>query len=63
MTAISQSLIAEKIKLESQWNSQYLNAGEETLEMKSIQEKLKRVVAKLRWRDLKQYESPLFFQE
>ena len=48
MTVISQSLIAEKIKLESQWNSQYLNAGEETLEMKSIQEKLKRVVAKLR---------------
>ena len=63
MTVISQSLIAEKIKLESQWNSQYLNAGEETLEMKSIQEKLKRVVAKLRWRDLKQYESPLFFHE
>ena len=63
MTVISQSLIAEKIKLESQWNSQYLNAGEETLEMKSIQEKLKRVVAKLRWRDLKQYESPLLFQE
>ena len=63
MTVISQSLIAEKIKLESQWNSQYLNAGEETLEMKSIQEKLKRVVAKLRWRDLKQYEGPLFFQE
>ena len=63
MTVISQSLIAEKIKLESQWNSQYLNAGEETLEMKSIQEKLKRVVAKLRWRDLKQHESPLLFQE
>ena len=63
MTVISQSLIAEKIKLESQWNSQYLNAGEETLEMKAIQEKLKRVIAKMRWRDLKQYESPLFFQE
>ena len=63
MTVISQSLIAEKIKLESQWNSQYLNAGEETLEMKAIQEKLKRVIAKMRWRDLKHYESPLFFQE
>ena len=63
MTAQPQSLIAEKIQLESQWNSQFLNAGKETHEMKSIQEKLKRVVAKLRWRDLKQYESPLFFQE
>ena len=40
MTAISQSLIAEKIKLESQWNSHYLNSGKETLEMKSIEEKI-----------------------
>jgi len=60
MTALSQSLIAEKIKLESQWNSQYLSAGKETLEMKSIEERIKRVVAKLKWRDLDKYESPLF---
>ena len=51
MTAISQSLIAEKIKLESQWNSQYLNSGKETLEMKSIEERIKRILAKLRWRN------------
>lgn len=60
MTALSQSLIAEKIKLESQWNSQYLSTGRETLEMKSIEERIKRVVAKLRWRQLTSYESPLF---
>ena len=61
MTALSQSLIAEKIKLESQWNSHYLNSGKETLEMKSIEEKIKRVTAKLRWRH-QDYESHLFFK-
>ena len=61
MTAVSQSLIAEKIKLESQWNSHYLNSGKETLEMKSIEEKIKRVTAKLRWRH-QDYESHLFFK-
>ena len=60
MTVISQSLIAEKIKLESQWNSQYLATGKETLEMKSIDARLKRIVAKLRWRNLENCESPLF---
>jgi hypothetical protein len=61
MIALSQSLIAEKIKLESQWNSQYLSSGKETLEMKSIQEKIKRVTAKLRWRH-QDYDSHLFFK-
>tara|TARA_R100000781_G_C4029640_1_gene110148 strand:+ start:308 stop:493 length:186 start_codon:yes stop_codon:yes gene_type:complete len=61
MIALSQSLIAEKIKLESQWNSQYLNSGKETLEMKSIEEKIKRVTAKLRWRH-QDYDSHLFFK-
>jgi len=60
MTALSQSLIAEKIKLESQWNSQYLSEGKETLEMKSIEARIKRVIAKLRWRQFSNYESPLF---
>lgn len=60
MTALSQSLIAEKIKLESQWNSQYLSEGKETLEMKSIEARIKRVIAKLRWRQFNSYESPLF---
>lgn len=58
--AISKSLIAEKIKLESQWNSQYLSIGKETLEMRSIEARLKRIIAKLRWRDLENYDSPLF---
>jgi hypothetical protein len=61
MTAISQSLIAEKIKLESQWNSHYLNSGKETLEMKSIEERIKRILAKLRWRN-QDYDSHLFFK-
>ena len=61
MTALSQSLIAEKIKLESQWNSNYLNSGKETLEMKSIEEKIKRILAKIRWRN-QDYESHLFFK-
>ena len=61
MTAISQSLIAEKIKLESQWNSQYLNSGKETIEMKSIEERIKRILAKMRWRN-QDYESHLCFK-
>ena len=61
MTALSQSLIAEKIKLESQWNSNYLNSGKETLEMKSIEERIKRILAKIRWRH-QDYESHLFFK-
>ena len=61
MTVISQSLIAEKIRLESQWNSQYLNSGKETLEMKSIEERIKRILAKLRWRN-QDYNSHLFFK-
>ena len=61
MTAISQSLIADKIKLESQWNSQYLNSGKETIEMKSIEERIKRILAKMRWRN-QDYESHLFFK-
>ena len=61
MTALSQSLIAEKIKLESQWNSHYLNSGKETLEMKSIEERIKRILAKMRWRN-QDYESHLFFK-
>ena len=61
MTALSQSLIAEKIKLESQWNSHYLNTGKETLEMKSIEERIKRILAKMRWRN-QDYESHLFFK-
>jgi hypothetical protein len=61
MTAISQSLIAEKIKLESQWNSQYLNSGKETIDMKSIEERIKRILAKMRWRN-QDYESHLFFK-
>ena len=60
MTALSKSLIAEKIKLESQWNSQYLATGKETLERKSIDDRVKRIIANLRWRDLENYESPLF---
>jgi len=60
MAALSKSLIAEKIKLESQWNSQYLATGKETLEMKSIDARLKRIIAKLRWRNLENYDSPLF---
>ena len=62
MTAQPQSLIAEKIQLESQWNSQFLNAGKETHEMKSIEERIKRILAKLRWRQ-QSYDSHLFFEQ
>jgi|TARA_R100001377_G_C3171675_1_gene103305 hypothetical protein len=63
MTALSQSLIAEKIRLESQWNTQYLSQGKETIDMKSIEAKLERVKTKLKWKDLNPYESPLFIPE
>jgi hypothetical protein len=43
-----ESLIAQKMKLESKWNFQFLEQGQETLDMLQIELELKRIKAKLR---------------
>jgi hypothetical protein len=43
-----ESLIAQKMKLESKWNCQFLEQGQETLDMLQIELELKKIKAKLR---------------
>jgi hypothetical protein len=43
-----ESLIAQKMKLESVWNFQFLEQGKETLDMLQIELELKKIKAKLR---------------
>jgi len=43
-----ETLIAQKMKLESKWNFQFLEQGQETLDMLQIELELKRIKAKLR---------------
>lgn len=43
-----ETLIAQKMKLESKWNFQYLEQGQETLDMLQIEFELKKIRAKLR---------------
>ena len=43
-----ESLIAQKMKLESKWNCQFLEQGQETLDMLHIELELKKIKAKLR---------------
>jgi hypothetical protein len=43
-----ETLIAQKMKLESRWNLQFLEQGKETLDMLQIELELKKIKAKLR---------------
>jgi hypothetical protein len=43
-----ETLIAQKMKLESRWNFQFLEQGQETLDMLQIEFELKKIKAKLR---------------
>lgn len=43
-----ETLIAQKMKLESRWNFQFLEQGKETLDMLQIELELKKIKAKLR---------------
>lgn len=43
-----ETLIAQKMKLESKWNFQFLEQGQETLDMLQIEFELKKIRAKLR---------------
>lgn len=43
-----ETLIAQKMKLESKWNFQFLEQGQETLDMLQIELELKKIKAKLR---------------
>ena len=43
-----ETLIAQKMKLESKWNFQYLEQGQETLDMLHIELELKKIKAQLR---------------
>ena len=43
-----ETLIAQKMKLESKWNFQFLEQGQETLDMLQIELQLKNIKAKLR---------------
>jgi hypothetical protein len=43
-----ETLIAQKMKLESKWNFQFLEQGQETLDMLHIELELKKIKAQLR---------------
>lgn len=47
-----ESLIAQKMKLESTWNQKYLEQGIETLDMMHIEFELKEIKRKLREQDV-----------
>lgn len=47
-----ESLIAQKMKLESTWNQKYLEQGMETLDMMHIEFELKEIKRKLREQDV-----------
>tara|TARA_R110000823_G_C15650065_1_gene470886 strand:+ start:265 stop:456 length:192 start_codon:yes stop_codon:yes gene_type:complete len=63
MTALSKSVIAEKIRLESLWNAKFLSEGKETIDMKSIDAKLQRLKNKLKCTGHHSNVSPLFIPE
>jgi hypothetical protein len=61
-----ESLIAQKMKLESKWNCQFLEQGQETLDMLHIELELKKIKAKLReiaarrsWNEIKTTEEEI----
>ena len=52
MTSLSQSLLAKKIDLESQWNKSYLEQGRLTTDMQWLDVELKEVKRQILQQDL-----------
>ena len=52
MTSLSQSLLAKKIDLESQWNKSYLEQGKLTTDMQWLDVELKEVKRQILQQDL-----------
>ena len=52
MTSLSQSLLAKKIDLESQWNKSYLEQGRLTTDMQWLEVELKEVKRQILQQDL-----------
>ena len=52
MTSLSQSLLAKKIDLESQWNKSYLEQGKLTTDMQWLDVELKEVKRQIVQQDL-----------
>ena len=52
MTSLSQSLLAKKIDLESQWNKSYLEQGSITTDMQWLDVELKEVKRQILQQDL-----------
>ena len=52
MTSLSQSLLAKKIELESQWNKSYLEQGRLTTDMQWLDVMLKEVKREILQQDL-----------
>ena len=52
MTSLSQSLLAKKIDLESQWNRSYLEQGKLTTDMQWLEVELKEVKRQILQQDL-----------
>ena len=52
MTSLSQSLLAKKIDLESQWNKSYLEQGKLTTDMQWLEVELKEVKRQILQQDL-----------
>ena len=52
MTSLSQSLLAKKIDLESQWNKSYLEHGKLTTDMQWLEVELKEVKRQILQQDL-----------
>ena len=52
MTSLSQSLLAKKIDLESQWNKSYLEQGRLTTDMQWLEVELKEVKRQMVQQDL-----------
>lgn len=52
MTSLSQSLLAKKIDLESQWNKSYLEQGKLTTDMQWLEVMLKEVKRQILQQDL-----------
>jgi hypothetical protein len=52
VTSLSQSLLAKKIDLESQWNKSYLEQGRLTIDMQWLEVELKEVKRQILQQDL-----------
>lgn len=52
MTSLSQSLLAKKIDLESQWNRSYLEQGKLTTDMQWLEVELKEIKRQILQQDL-----------